>query len=253
MKCSGSEDPGDREALLLPGVGTIWSEHSERNGIASFAAILGESEENQNRLGRWSAGTSEGYVRTTRGIVERVQRDVAAAIRRSAGSADIVDDEEVLAQVREKALELKYSTDEAEAQVTRLRWCRPQTSRASDPLEIFSPGAVGGGPDTPRPEDDSSDAGSLISIPETGPTEGYFVTITGTVRLRRLHYGGRCGITAATCVELGLDLPPTTEYDSVCRRCWPRELPGEEDLDLAGIEDSDDSDDQEDGTETEAD
>ncbi len=53
---------------------------------------------------------------------------------------------------------------------------------------------------------------------------GYVVSIVGRRRFRRLHHMARCGTLPGTDHKefnfFGETLPPPTEYDGVCSRCW---------------------------------
>ena len=68
------------EKLLTPPMHLFWTEHSERNFVASLAAVAGISRSDRDYIGRWrvSAGPgSDDYVRTARQAVGRIQKAVA--------------------------------------------------------------------------------------------------------------------------------------------------------------------------------
>ena len=50
---AGAEGPA---TLLGPGVGAFWTEHSERNGLPTWAASCGAHRDHTDRLGRWGVG-----------------------------------------------------------------------------------------------------------------------------------------------------------------------------------------------------
>ena len=54
-----------------------------------------------NRLGRWQASASEGYIRTARIIVEEFQREFASLVRRSEGHSDFMDEAGLLHSLAE--------------------------------------------------------------------------------------------------------------------------------------------------------
>ena len=67
--------------LLCQGAGTVWSEHSERATLRSWAASLGVDDYVAKQLGRWQPSTDEAYVRSIRGNVEKAQKMMAEEIR----------------------------------------------------------------------------------------------------------------------------------------------------------------------------
>ena len=85
---------GASSPLLPQGGGLFWTEHSERNGLPSVAASMGEHKDVINRLGRWQAEGSEAYVRTTRKIVMDFQMSAASRIREA--GVDFLGEEQLL-------------------------------------------------------------------------------------------------------------------------------------------------------------
>ena len=59
----------------------------------------------------------------------------------------------------------------------------------------------------------------------------YFVSITGSVRKRRLHLGGACwrlpGKDYAMFEEFGEELPDSSVFHTVCKQCFPRGVQGD--------------------------
>ena len=55
--------------------------------------------------------------------------------------------------------------------------------------------------------------------------EGYVCSVTGKRGLRRLHFIGLChrkpGYEYAHFNLLGSKMPPSEEYDEICKQCWP--------------------------------
>ena len=76
------------EVLLCQGAGTVWSEHSERVTLRSWAALLGVDNYMPKQLGRWQPSTDKAYVRSIRGNVEKAQ--------------DKLDEESIMENVVEK-------------------------------------------------------------------------------------------------------------------------------------------------------
>jgi hypothetical protein len=84
--------------LYPPEVALYWTEHSERNVLNSWAAVLGHSKDDRDYIGRWVPEQSDDYMRTARAKVFAVQSQVSAAIR---GAPDRVDESRELERFRE--------------------------------------------------------------------------------------------------------------------------------------------------------
>ena len=200
------------QPLLLPGVGQIWTERSERNGLTSLAAARGFAECERRRLGRWPAEVSEGYVRTSRAIVEKIQTQISEAVREKFDEEDIVDDEEVLRKVEGHMVK---------DQIRRLRYFSEGPAGRIETLE----GWIG----VSSPESSSEDTKEVEAPLEAGE---YFITLTHKARVRRLHRAGGCGNDQRKVYDwigMGKELPSPATYDFTCKLCCPKKQAGAED------------------------
>lgn len=242
----GSEGPA---TLLEPGVGAFWTEHSERNGLPSWAASCAVHSDHIDRLGRWGARMSEQYVRSTRLIVERLQTGLAAKIRESEDGPDWADEEQIFHELSVYMSKHGFNDDVIQGQIGRLRY--------------FGEGPAIGGELESGAAESVPEAGGLIQdlaslaakdpplpaiMDAPGPPEneppkaGYVITYTFKRRLRRLHYLGRCyrrpGVDYFDYESYGEVLPTADCYDKTCMQCWPPAGGG------PGQAESDDSDEE---------
>jgi hypothetical protein len=223
----GGPGPGPAERLFTPGRGTFWTEHAERNAMPSAAAAEHKSADLIGRLGRWGADCKEGYVRTTRVIVMRFQRELAQKLRRLRGGDDFLGEEAVLEDFAGYCGEKGFDREEIDAAFGRLRW--------------FAKGRAAGGSLTPdlgapegpeeAPTEVATPDGKEADLADSGAEEaalteaqGYVVSVTGRRQWRRLHYVGRCwripGRDYRHAILHGELAPDAASYDAVCRACW---------------------------------
>ncbi|CAL1134668.1 unnamed protein product [Cladocopium goreaui] len=73
--------PGTTEALLDPSLSTFWTEHSERATLPTGLALLRTAKEERDMLGRWKPDGSDTYIRMYNGVVARLQKQYAKAVR----------------------------------------------------------------------------------------------------------------------------------------------------------------------------
>ena len=99
--------------------GAFWTEHSERNWMPTWTAALHYSKEDRDRLG-WSIEPSEEYVRSSRNIVEEMQRQVALRASK-ANSLDVADEERVLRDLQHHLKERRSSPNDVEDQIDSLK------------------------------------------------------------------------------------------------------------------------------------
>ena len=239
---------GAKVALLAPGVGAYWTEHSERNGLPTCAASFGVTSDHIDRLGRWGARISEQYVRSTRLIVERLQVGLAAKVRDGKGGTDWIDEEQILHGLSGYMTKHGFNKDVIESQINRLRYFNKDSEAQG---AVVPGGALPGltaGELTQELRGLADEAGPLPAIMDRQepeeiselPTSGYVITFTFKKRLRRLHYIGRCyrrpGVDYYDYEAHGETLPPPDRYDKTCLQCWPPVGGGPE---QAGSDDSD--------------
>ena len=77
-----------REMLMERGAGRLWSEHSERATIRTWAAWARVPEDIKKQMGRWQPSADEGYERLVKSNVTKAQQHIAKEIRKSWGKAD---------------------------------------------------------------------------------------------------------------------------------------------------------------------
>ena len=84
----------------------MWTEHSERNLVSNWAAVLGRPKVERDFLGRWMASPSNDYLRTARQVVNRLQKQTTERIRKDPAVLDegaVV--ERLAAQPRDRGME----------------------------------------------------------------------------------------------------------------------------------------------------
>ncbi|CAK0867478.1 unnamed protein product [Prorocentrum cordatum] len=214
--------PGQREddADLLGGrllgdvAGRFWTEHSERCCMASAAAALGRDRSTIDRLGRWSSSMSEGYVRTQRIVVERLQSELACYARGGRGGPDFLDENDTLdqlgaylrkrgcgaAEVEQIGSNLKYFGGYPGAPRPEGLTGGPVAGRIGG-LELEQPSPEPGGPplaalkdlvdDDELEEEVEALTPIATSSEEDVPPAGYVISISEKGR-QRLHHRDRC-------------------------------------------------------------
>ena len=112
--------PGEEEKLLEEGAGSIWSEHSERVTLRSWAGAARVPEDICKRLGRWTPTVDQSYDRTIRMQVMKAQDHIARFIKRNEQRSDPFDENVVIEKVKEKLGELGRSQRTQLRQADRL-------------------------------------------------------------------------------------------------------------------------------------
>ena len=79
------------EPLIPPVANAFWSGHSDRTTVNSWAAELGFTKEDRDRLGRWAPEQSDDYLRSSKVVIHKIQQSVASAIR--SNDASLVEEE----------------------------------------------------------------------------------------------------------------------------------------------------------------
>ncbi len=111
------------------------------------------------------------------------------------------------------------------AELSRGEATSARGARASSSHELDATGSAASSVDGVR----GSSGGQGIVDDE--PVTGYVCSVLGRRRVRRLHYVGLCyrrpGWDYAEYERHGDVAPAATEYDLVCRQCWPDGRPEE--------------------------
>eukprot|EP00435_Cladocopium_sp_Y103_P009181 s2142_g2.t1 len=84
--------PGSDEHLLEPGGGSIWSEHSERVTLRTWAGAAGLPEPVCKRLGRWTPSVDQADDRSTRMQVIAAQEFIARFLKENSNRTDPLDE-----------------------------------------------------------------------------------------------------------------------------------------------------------------
>jgi len=245
------------EAWLVPGaeVGYL-KEHSERNFLTSAAAQLGIEKSQRDFLGRWLPEQSDDYVRTAQGVVHRIQRKVADALRR--GAVELDEGPELTAYadwIRDRCGE-----EAAETAMIRMIWVPARGAKRArlggaaeggEPSEEDGPedflegwdgdaepeeAAVGSedGSGGEESEDNVGDAGTaaaggelrgedllVTEVREPAAGELYWVGWTRKHKHSCLHIVGGCWRKPGIDVlDIEFRCEPLEEPDGYCRQCW---------------------------------
>ena len=113
--------PGLKEVSLMdPMVTAFWSEHTERVTMITWAASLGVDKEVRQRWGRWRASVDEEYAKTTGVMVREAQKAICEGIRSHHGFQDVMNDLEVLMELKDWMVEKGCDSSAIEEQLTSL-------------------------------------------------------------------------------------------------------------------------------------
>ena len=113
-------DTGVEEKMLVDGVGSLWTEHSERVTMRTWAGAAGVPESICKRMGRWTPTVDQAYDRSVKAQVMTAQEHTATYIRRNLGRTDPFDENAVLTEVCDRLNELGTGLPEVRRQLIRL-------------------------------------------------------------------------------------------------------------------------------------
>lgn len=234
-------DEGIKTKLMVQGLGTLWTEHSERATMRTWAQSARVPEDVRRQMGRWQPTADEGYERATRINVLRAQKTIGDFLRSNIGRSDPVDEAAVLRLVELKMEAMGMTEMEMQKQVRALScFLRPDQEMETPWLPRWSLTGeieyeVRGDNELPEVEAISDDdAEGLEEEPATqrGEVEGYnvrgqyVVSIVGRSGTRTLHKAGECyrepGVHYNHYELLGEDAPSATKYHKVCKVCFPK-------------------------------
>ena len=167
--------------VLTAEVLTFWTEHSPRACMPSWAACLVQFDKSWlDLLGRWRAGQSADYVRTSRRRIAEMQKAVAGKGRSGQDPAKDFDEEELLIELEAHLARAGVDAAVAAEQTGRFKYVAPETDTegtgAADD-DGFGPagsgGADTGGVATPAGGDggeggEGSDAEAFEDFPADG-------------------------------------------------------------------------------------
>eukprot|EP00434_Breviolum_minutum_P036054 symbB.v1.2.031930.t2/scaffold3763.1/size50786/1 len=200
---------GDFERLLEAGVGTVWTEHTERVTLRTWAASAGVPDRVMKLLGRWSPSVDQGYERQNRKDVLKAQEFVASFVKRVIGGDDPFDEALVMQAVAERMDYLGYNEEEIAEQVDKLRtfrrsslaetrkrplevmakeWEEPEDDEKNDSDRREGEAPVEG--HDPMDEEEVSDVEDAASVKV--PLGHYVISVVGRSRRKMLHRVGEC-------------------------------------------------------------
>ena len=221
----GSELVCDTETNLLDKATVpYWTEHSPRPTLPSWVSCLACFPTDwPDLLGRWGASKAEGYVRTHRVRVHRMQEAVSERFRTDIDPHSAFDEDALFDEIRTYFMRKQVDPDIIESQLARLRVKTACKSDEADEQHITTE-------DDKVVSDDEEVKVCRVSAmvePEEDPERdlnGLFVVgVSGAVR--RLHQVGRCwrypGVDYVDFVVYGTQEPDADQYTAKCRFCWP--------------------------------
>ena len=241
------DDPR-RDKMLQAGVGTVWTEHSERVTLRTWAAASGVPDRVMKLLGRWSPSVDQGYERQVRRDVLQAQKHTAVAIKKSLGRTDFLDERLVMQAVAERMDFLGYNDEEIRIQVERLtsfhgnkreevkrlrmedmsfqEWVHLGEEEPTEEVETPGPSEEGVGAkekvELDEIEISEDEEGSVVRV----PMGHYVVSVVGRSKMRTLHRVGECfrkpGEHYANYDYIGNEPPDASMFHRACRVCFPK-------------------------------
>lgn len=114
------DELGETERLLFEPVGPLWTEHSEKATIRTWAEAAQVPEEIRKKMGRWTPSVGQAYERTERVNVLRAQARIAAFVKEHIGRHDVFDEAMIFAVMTERMDRLGFPTEAVQDHVSRL-------------------------------------------------------------------------------------------------------------------------------------
>ena len=191
-----------KKHVLKPGVGVLWTEHSERATIRTWAQAARIAEGVRKMIGRWKPSADEGYERNVRTNVLRCQKVLALYVRENMANSDPFDETRVVQLVEQRMRDLGYEQEECDEQSMRLITFMP----GEDAAKLCR-----------RPN--WTTTGPVVLVEE--PQDVVEVKVEPTASGCRGRPGD-CGDRAAIQV-LGEEAPSAAEYHRACKQCFGRQ------------------------------
>lgn len=241
-----------KSPLLRQGIGTVWTEHSERVTMRTWAQAARVPEDIRRQMGRWRPTADEGYERATRLNILRAQKTIAGFIRENLGRSDPVDESLVLSCV-----ELKMGGEPQERVEEQIRALSCfLTPHMVGEIEYHEPLEFQPAPAADTSDDDGEGSEEELAFKQEEEKTGqnvrgqYVVSIVGRSGTRTLHKAGECyrepGVHYSHYELLGDEAPATSKYHKACKVCFPkgaREFAGDPEAESSGDVSSSDSQD----------
>ncbi len=230
-------------------IASSFTPHSGRNFLPSAAAALGAGKDDIDRLGAWSVKGGSAYIRTIRSHTARLQGVVAQWARAARGDRDTLADQESLDALGRHLGRRGVSKERQSEILDALAWsgggppdrtvlplARGAGAVAGAASSVSTPGTAAVGAALAESGAAAVAVEKMETIAEenadASSCQGYVCSLLGRRDVRRLHYIGLChrrpGHDYARFRCFGDRLPEKSEYDAVCRQCWPSGDPREQ-------------------------
>ena len=234
--------------LLAVSAGSLWTEHSERATMRTWAEASGVPEEIRKQMGRWVPTADQAYERTGRANVLRAQAGVAEFIKSHPRRGDPFDEGLVFSALAGRMADWGFPEGAIDLQLEKLMEfnVEPGSKRAKlkGLAEIDEEIEMDDGwglvqqvrPNVfhSMPELDDAEQVEEDDIP-LGPTEGgagrvphgvYVLSVTGRGGRKTLHRVGEChrvpGVHYGKFEIVGENPPAASEFHQSCMICFPR-------------------------------
>lgn len=219
----------------------LWSEHSERATIRTWAQAARVPEDVRKMIGRWRPTADEGYERNVRTNVLRFQKVLALFIKENGAKSDPFDETTAVQLIEQRMEAMGYERSAIDDQLMRLmtfmpgedaaKACRMPKWTTTGPVifvednEEMVEVAAESQPADPVKEEASEEENEPTKVVPLEKVAGTFViSIVGRSKTRTLHRVGEChrqpGVHYATFEVLGEETPSTAQYHRACRQCF---------------------------------
>ena len=231
----------ERCSVLVPGIGVLWTEHSERVTIRTWAQAARIPEDVRRMIGRWRPEADEGYERNVRTNVLRCQRVLATFVKENMSNSDPFDETTVVQLVEQRMKGMSYSQNEIDEQQMRLMTFMPGEGAAR---QCLRPNWTTTGPiimvqepdDTVEVKAEHDGAAAVDEVAADSESDGqdvtpldklagkFVVSVVGRSKTKTPHRVGEChrhpGVHYATFEVLGDEVPSSSAYHKACRQCF---------------------------------
>ena len=257
------------DPMLDPMVTAFWTEHTERVTMITWAAAMGVDKEVRQRWGRWRPTVDEEYAKTSGVMVRDAQKFIGEGIRSHHGFQDVLNDMEVLMELKDWMVEKNLHHEAIQEQLTALHPVRTMKAEAqvradgflekiiwkSDPLKevgyegpLREPKAVEEDEvptptslildEVPKKQVECENAGDEVEY----PNGTYVMSVVGRAKRRTLHQVGACyrrpGRDYKSFLVVGNFRPTLEPGEKACGTCFGRRDKDVQGADLSQTSDS---------------
>ena len=227
--------------LMHPGLGILWTEHSERVTVRTWAQAARIPEDVRRMIGRWRPSADESYEQNVKVNVLRSQRVMALFIKENMANSDPFDETTVVQLVEQRMQGMGCKQEDCDEQMMRLMTFMPGHDAAKPclkpkwtitgpvVLEVEGEGMVeikteGAEPGEASDEHEEIETDQPGVLPLEKVAGMFVVSIVGRSKTRTLHRIGDChrqpGVHYAQFEVLGQDAPSTSAHHRACRQCF---------------------------------